>query len=235
MVERLRTNRPSGANTHSAGDPGTTHIYRHGVPSALDQAHSARESTLCLAGRARNVAPCLAMRVDLSGAGTLLDVGGGSGIYAYALLRRHPALRAIVLDRPEVLTVAEECAREWAVQDRVKFVPADLLDGGYPAADVVLFSNVLHDWDGPDAERLVRYGAEALPAGCRLLIHDVFLNDTLDGPLPVALYSVLLFSLTEGRAYSAAEYGAWLRAARLAPQPVVPTLVHCGVLAGVKE
>ena len=41
--------------------------------------------------------------------------------------------------------------------------------------------------------------AAALPARARLLIHDVFLNDTMDGPLPIALYSAALFSVTEGR------------------------------------
>jgi hypothetical protein len=67
-----------------------------------------------------------------------------------------------------------------------------------------------------------------------LLIHDVFLNDALDGPLPVALYSTALFCLTEGRAYSAAEYHGWLTEAGLTPGSVEPTLIHCGVLTGVK-
>ena len=70
-------------------------------------------------------------------------------------------------------------------------------------------------------------------AGGRLLIHDVFLNDAMDGPLPVALYSAALFSVTEGRAYSAAEYREFLTGAGLTPKPVVPTLVHCGVLPAV--
>ena len=46
------------------------------------------------------------------------------------------------------------------------------------------------------------------------LVHDVFLNDALDGPLPVALYSAALFRLTEGRAYSAREYRGWLAVER---------------------
>jgi hypothetical protein len=61
----------------------------------------------------------------------------------------------------------------------------------------------------------------------------VFLNDALDGPLPEALYSAALFSVTQGRAYSAAEYRAWLSEAGLRPGPVVPTLIHCGVLLGM--
>ena len=41
--------------------------------------------------------------------------------------------------------------------------------------------------------------------------------------------------LTEGRAYSAAEYRAWVAAANLIPGEIVPTLVHCGVLPAVND
>jgi hypothetical protein len=100
---------------------------------------------------------------------------------------------------------------------------------------VILLSNILHDWDVPECRALVGRLAKALPAGGRLLIHDVFLNDALDGPLALALYSAALFVLTEGRAYSAAECRAWLAEAGLTPGEVVPTLVRCGVLPGVKR
>jgi hypothetical protein len=73
-----------------------------------------------------------------------------------------------------------------------------------------------------------------MPGG-EVVIHDVFLNDELDGPLPIALYSAALFSLTEGRAYSAAEYRVMLEKAGLGPGEIIPTLVHCGALAGRKE
>jgi hypothetical protein len=96
-------------------------------------------------------------------------------------------------------------------------------------------SNILHDWDVPECQTLIDRCAAALSPQGRLLIHDVFLNDALDGPLPIALYSAALFSLTEGRAYSAAEYRAWLESAGLKTKPVIPTLVHCGLLEGSKR
>jgi hypothetical protein len=69
-----------------------------------------------------------------------------------------------------------------------------------------------------------------------LWVHDVFLQDDLGGPLPLALYSAALFSLTEGRAYSAAEYREWMTSAGLSVDPeIVPTSVHCGVLTGRKS
>ncbi|MBO0700164.1 MAG: methyltransferase domain-containing protein, partial [Zavarzinella sp.] len=175
--------------------------------------------------------------VPLGGAKVLLDVGAGSGIYSFACLQQNPKLRAVLWDRPEVLKVAEELAREYGVADRINCVAGDMFADPVPAgADVVLLSNILHDWDMPECRTLLKRCAGALPNGGRLLIHDVFLNDDLGGPLAVALYSAGLFVLTEGRAYSAGEYRGWLREAGLTPaERVVPTLVNCGVLEGRKE
>jgi predicted O-methyltransferase YrrM len=240
MVERLGSNRPPGTEpdkpeAQAKGTArGAAFIYREGIESAMDQEAEARRLTLALAGRAKNVAPFLAARAPLAGARTLLDVGGGSGLYSIACLQQHPGLRAVVLDRPEVLKVAAELAEQHGVADRLECRAGDMFQEALPDADVVLLSNVLHDWDVPQCRALVRRCAAVLHPGGRLLVHDVFLDDDLGGPLPVALYSAALFSLTEGRAYSAAEFRAWLLEAGLTPEPIIPTLVHCGVLPGRK-
>ena len=229
MVQRLRTNRPA---THDAG---VAFIYRDGVKSAMENEAAARHFTLALAGRAKNVAPVLATKIDLSHAKTLVDVGGGSGIYSIAFLQRNPHLHAIVLDRPEVLKVAQEMAQAYGVMDRLTLRGADMFRDPLPAgADVVLLSNILHDWDVPECQTLIARCAKSLKPGGQLLIHDVFLSDAHDGPLAMALYSAALFTLTEGRLYSAAEYRAWLHAAGLQAGEVTPTLIHCGLLVGTK-
>lgn len=231
MIERLKSNRPAGA---SDPDEGTAFIYREGTESAMEAEASARFLTLSLAGRAKNVAPVLAERVPLNGARTLLDVGGGSGIYSIAWLRRHPELRAIVWDRPEVLKVAREMAEQYGVADRLECASGDMFVDQVPSADVVLLSNILHDWDEPECRTLIERCAAALPSGGRLLIHDVLLNDDHSGPLPIALYSAALFTLTEGRAYSAREFQSWLTEAGLNLLPITPTLVHCAIVGGQK-
>ena len=229
MVERLRTNRPA---TMAGG--GMAYIYREGIVSSMDAADSARHFTLALAGRAKNIAPLLAQAVDLTNAETLVDVGGGSGIYAIALLQRFPKLRAVLLDRAEVVKVAEEMAREYGVADRLTCQSGDMFRDPLPKADAVLLSNILHDWDVAECRHMVGHCAAALRPDGQIVIHDAFLNDALDGPLPLALYSAALFSLTEGRLYSAAEHGVWFREAGLEPQPVRGTLASWGVLAGRK-
>lgn len=231
MAERLRTNHPADVS----GDGGAAFIFRQGIKSAMDQEKLARHFTLALAGRAKNVAPVLAERLPMDGVKRLLDVGGGTGIYSIALLQKYPHLRAIVLDHAEVLKVAAEMAQSSGVADRLELREGDMLRDPLPTdCEAILLSNILHDWDVPQCQQLVERCAAALPAGGRLLIHDVFLNDELDGPLPIALYSAALFTLTEGRAYSQAEYRGWLTDAGLSPDEMIPTLIHCGVLAGTK-
>lgn len=230
LLERLKQDAPQ---ENRAGE-GKAFIFREGMASAMEEAESAKRLTLALSGRAAICAPALASVLPLEGVRSLLDLGGGSGIYAVALARANPGLRVQLLDRPSVLETARELLQGEPGAERVEMVPGDLFHA-YPKVDSVLLSNVLHDWDFSTNHEILSRCHEALPEGGRVFIHDVFLNDNLDGPLPEALYSAALFSLTEGRAYSRAEYRGMLRAAGFVPTSTTPpTAVHCGVLAAVK-
>jgi SAM-dependent methyltransferase len=230
LVERLKTNRPAGENSGDAA-----FIYREGIDSAMEHELEARRLTLALAGRSRNIAPVLSRLLPLENSQRLLDVGGGTGIYSISILQRNPALEALVWDRPEVLKVAHEMGRLHGVSARLHLVEGDMFVDPVPAGvDAVLLSNVLHDWDIPECRSLLSRLAHALPSGGRIFIHDALLHDTQDGPLPVALYSAALFALTEGRAYSGAEYAEWLRDAGLEVSAPVPTMIHCSVMTAVK-
>ncbi len=232
MVERLRTNRPAGLDGDAAG---AAFIYRAGMKSAMEQEQLARHFTLALSGRAKNVAPVLAEKVPLDGVNTLLDLGGGTGIYSIAWLQRHPALSATVLDRPEVLRIAAEFGESFGVADRLQLQAGDMFADPLPKSDVILLSNILHDWDVPTCRELIARCAAALHPGGRLIVHDVLLADDLSGPLAIALYSAALFTLTEGRAYSGAEYREWLNAAGLEVSPAIPTLIHCQALVATRS
>lgn len=230
MVERLRTNKPAGAGE----EEGAAFIFGEGIESAMERDASARWLTLALAGRAKNVAPYLASAIDLSSAEHLVDVGGGTGIYAIACLQKFANLKATVFDSPEVLKVAKEMAQAYGVEDRLTLVAGDMFSDSLPHGDVYLLSNILHDWDEPECLSLCQKIAGVLPTGGRLLIHDVFLQDDLQGPLPISLYSAALFTLTQGRAYSQKEYHDWLQTAGLTSVPAIPTHIHCGVIVGKK-
>ncbi len=230
MVDLLKSNRPL-----DGGGSGTAFIYRDGFKSAMEEAETARHLTLALAGRAQNVAPALAKAVSLPEGGLILDVGGGTGIYSYAMLQKHRSTRAIIFDRPEVLSVADEMSRRYGVRDRVTMVPGDMFADPLPSgADVVLLSNILHDWDVPECQTLVKRCTDSMQSGGRLLIHDVFLNDDLDGPLSDRTLFGSVIHTDRGPRVQRSGVSAMAHHGRTRARPVVPTLVHCGVLEGAK-
>jgi predicted O-methyltransferase YrrM len=153
----------------------------------------------------------LATRLDLRGGTRLLDIGGGSGIYACSLVAQHPHLRATVFDQRPVDQIAAKLVAQRGFSDRVRVVAGDMFKDSLPGdCDVHLYSNVLHDWGVPEVRQLVAASFNALKPGGLLIIHDAFINADKSGPLPVAAYSALLMHSTQGKCYSTAEYEDFL-------------------------
>jgi len=235
MIECLRHDRPAGS---------VSFVYHEGRTSALDDPQTADLLTRAMADRARNVAPLLAEQLRLDGMQRLIDVGGGHGLYSYALLDRHPELEAVIVDREPALGVARQFANQAGLAERVRFVCGDIHSMAIPAdADGVLMANILHDYSEEHAASLVQRFAQALPLDGRLMILDSFLNrvsegdpPVSDGPRAVAGYSALLFSICEGRCYRFDEAENWLRQAGLSvSESSIPLPAHGTLLTGVKH
>src|SRR5688572_26591908 len=153
----------------------------------------------------------LAKRIDLSAYEQLLDIAGGSGIYACALVD-HWEIVAAVYEKAPVDKVAERVIAHRGFSDRVRVIEGDMFKQGLPRAfDVHLISNVLHDWNENTVRELLKKSYAALEPGGMLIIHDVHINEEKTGPLPNASYSAMLMHATEGKCYSTAELYPMLR------------------------
>ena len=196
LLDVLQTGKPAGWASSKAND---------WINAMLDPAF-ADGFTAAMDSRGLYLGPAAARAVDLAGRRALLDIAGGSGIYACAFVDQHPHLSATVFERPPVDAVAWRAISTRGFADRVRVQAGDMLSEPLPAAhDVHLISNVLHDWDLPAVDRILGASFAALPPGGLLVIHDAHLNAEKTGPLPVAAYSVMLMHGTEGRCYSVAE------------------------------
>ena len=179
-----------------------------------DEPDYRRRFTWAMHHRTLETAPKIAAQIDLRGAGTLLDLGGGPGTYAMAFLAKNPGLRATVCDRPAALDVAKEIAATHKAGARLSYLPLDVMVEAIPCAyDVIWYSNVLHIYGKDDNQALFRRVLAALNPGGRFLIQDAFLHDR-EGLFPeeASLFAVSMLLFTEqGNTYSAAETKAWLR------------------------
>ena len=182
-------------------------VLRTGKPvRPVTEEDGAKLLTAAMDCRGVVLGPALAQKLDLADSQALLDVAGGSGIYACALAARHPHLRAAVLEKPPVDALAREAIAARGYADKVSVSAGDMLAEAWPAGfDVHLLSNVLHEWDEPDVRQLLAKSHAALSRGGQLIIHGVHLNAEKSGPLLAAEYSALVMSQTVGKCYSLRE------------------------------
>jgi SAM-dependent methyltransferase len=189
---------------------------RSGLPLDGDEPEEPdyrRRFTWAMHHRTLEIAPKIAAQINLRGARTLLDLGGGPGTYAMAFLAKNPTLRATVCDRPAALNVAREIASTHKAGPRLSYLPLDVMTEGIPGTyDVIWFSNVLHIYSTKDNQALFRRALASLNPGGRLLIQDAFLHDR-NGLFPeeASLFAVSMLLFTKGgNTYSVAETRAWL-------------------------
>ena len=115
--------------------------------------------------------------VTLSGSLTMLDAGGGLGIYSVFAALENPSLKAVVFDRPEVIVLAKELIKQYQVESQVSTQKGDLLKDNWPGnQNVVLVSNVLHGKSFEEAQIIVSKAFNALSPGGRILVNERIRN-----------------------------------------------------------
>ena len=177
----------------------------------------------------------MAKKIDAHGRSRLLDIAGGSGIYACAIVAQHPHLAATVFERPPVDHIARTLIARRGYAGKISVVAGDMFTDALPGdCDLHLYSNVLHDWDVDKVRPLLGASFRALPPGGMLIVHDAHLNAEKTGPLPVAKYSALLMSVTEGKCYSTAEMKSLLTEAGFVACRYEPTVADRSIITAQK-
>jgi SAM-dependent methyltransferase len=132
----------------------------------------------------------LANSIDLRGVDRLMDLGGGSGVVSFALLRRRQEPTSIVLDVEPVCQVGREIASEHGLEKRITYVAADLMQDDLPSGfDMILLCDV-----GLLGGRLFCKIHDALNVDGHLVVVDKFAPTKTDAP-PSRLSGAFLTSL----------------------------------------
>ena len=145
------------------------------------------------------------------GAHSIVDVAGAHGEFSMALCRRHPGLRAVIVDLPGSARVGREIVAEAGMQDRVSHLEGDMfeveLDAHYDGA---LCFNIVHHLTPERATELFRRIRSALRPGAPLCVLDLYTRPAGRAPDSGALLG-LFFHLTSGaETYTQEQVSTWL-------------------------
>jgi predicted O-methyltransferase YrrM len=134
-------------------------------------------------------ADALAKAVDLSDFTTMIDAGGGSGIYSAALCNENPELQSTLLDSEEVLAISRKLTESFPERDRISYRVADVtVDYFGENIDVVLVSDVIYDKS--KADKVLKKSWNCLNSGGLLVVRGYYSDPENTNPKFGALFII---------------------------------------------
>jgi SAM-dependent methyltransferase len=156
---------------------------------------------------------------------TLLDIGGGHGLYSARLAERYPTLTATVLDLPGSAAIGREAIAAAGLSDRVRFRDGDAttadLGAGY---DAVLCFNIVHHLTPEATAALFRRIGDALNPGGIVAVLDVFAEPGRRASAHADMLALFVYLSSGARVHTPRELAGWLREAGFDAPRTIRTL-----------
>ncbi|NIT36128.1 MAG: methyltransferase domain-containing protein [candidate division Zixibacteria bacterium] len=174
--------------------------------------------------------------LDLAGVSRVLDVGGGSGIYAMAFVRAREGITATVFDLPQVTPLTRRYVEVEGLSGKIDIVAGDAnvdeLPRGY---ELVLVSQLIHSNSPEENAALINNCAASLNAGGCLVVQDFVVDGDRAGPPRPIIFALNMLVATEaGDTYTEAEIRGWMEAAGLSNIERVDTDFETTLVMGTK-
>ena len=168
---------------------------------------------------------------DFGGIGTLADVGGGNGEVIASVLKRYPAMRGILFDRPAVVERSKANLQAAGVADRCAVAAGDFFTSVPSGADAYLLRHIIHDWDDDKSAAILRNCRAAMGTGGRLLVVEGIVPPGNE-PSVSKFFDLAMMVLPGGMERTADEYRHLFASAGFALKRIVPTATWVSVIEG---
>jgi hypothetical protein len=155
-------------------------------------------------------------------AGTVVDVGGGSGNMIVNVLRQHPEARGVVFDMPHVVAEAKARFEAEGLGGRARVEPGSFFDGVPAGGDLYILSHIIHDWDEPRCVRILEHCRKAKAPGAKVLLVEMVVTPP-NVPHPAKMLDIVMLTVPGGRERTPDEYRDLLAKAGLRLTRIVPT------------
>ncbi|MHC4107236.1 MAG: class I SAM-dependent methyltransferase [Planctomycetota bacterium] len=162
----------------------------------------------------------------LPAGGHVIDVGGGHGRYAEALVDR--GCTVTLFDMPMVIDLARE-----RYGDKLRYHPGNFHEDSFGGPyDAAFLSNIVHgESSEANADLLQRLSASLRPGGW-ILLKDVFIDEQGRDPEHAVFFGGnMLYYTAQGRSYTLHDVARWCDGAGLEPPEALGVDTYCLVFA----
>lgn len=182
----------------------------------------------------RSVAAAVTHAYGFSGIRKIMDVGGGNGSFAAAILAANLHLTGVVFDRPHSSPDAQRVIADAGLSQRCEFVGGDFFQAVPVGSDACVLRWVIHDWDDERARTILRNCHAVLPPAGRLLLVESVVPPGNE-PHPSKLMDFVMLTALGGRERTANEYRQLLNDAGFRLTQVIATDSPMSVIEAVPK
>jgi hypothetical protein len=188
-----------------------------------------------MSGGTLPVATALAAKFPWQDHRTVIDIGTAQGCLPVQIARAHAHITGGGFDLPPMQPLFDDYVREYSLSRRLRFFAGDFLRDPLPNADVLVFGRILHNWDLPTKNMLLRKAYEALPAGGALIVYERLIDDERRRNAAALLASLNMLIMTAGGFdFTGADCADWLCDAGFRKLRTEPLTSEISMVAGVK-
>lgn len=166
---------------------------------------------------------------DFRSIGTLVDIGGGNGSLLAAVLQRHPSLRGLLFDRPDVIERARSYIQAAGVENRCTLMEGNFFETVPAGGDAYLMRHIIHDWNDEQCRTILRNCRKVVPATGKLLLIESVIPPGNE-PSFAKLLDLTMLLIPGGMERTEAEYRELLASAGFHLARVTPTAAHVDVI-----
>jgi SAM-dependent methyltransferase len=137
-------------------------------------------------------------------------VGGASGLLCIEAAKKHPHLRCISFDLPQVESIAQRHISAAGLSNRIQTACGDFFKDPLPKADLITMGMILHDWNLEKKMHLIRAAYDALPPGGAFVAIEALIDDARRENLFGLLMSLnMLIEFGDAFDYTGADFRKW--------------------------
>ncbi len=178
-----------------------------------------------------------ALMLDLTNVNKMLDLGGGSGVFAMEFIKKNPNLNALIFDLPNVIPITNRYVEQEKMTEKISFLNGNYLvddfGGGY---DLIFLSAIVHINSFDENNFLIKKCYDSLNAGGQIVIKDWVMNEDRTEPAGGAFFALNMLVGTErGDTYTETEMKSWFTNAGIKKIERKNTSFGSSLMIGYKE
>jgi hypothetical protein len=170
---------------------------------------------------------------DFSSIKNFVDIAGGNGTLAAAILRANPHLRGVVFDMPSVIERTLVHLQATNIADRCEAIGGDFFASVPAERDAYIMKWILHDWPDERCVIILKNCHAAMLKDAKLLVVDMVMPERAAPATPAVMWDLHMLVMLNGKERTEAEFRHLFSAAGFKLTQIIPIESGQSIIEGV--